>query len=1545
MFSFQISLLLTVSSLTSLLLAAHDYRHHTDGPINLEISDSGLKDENLDILEPEDFIDGYPVSQGAFWANMRVRKTIILFTYVMTFALQMAPLYVDAGQISAEDAKFVIAQGLYSSSSLYIALVAAVSFNQEGLIHSRAIIHLSVLTVLPIFLTISVFVATARGITPEWQYSTPLLVASKYLVFGLQTSGCLIAITTPRGPPLYFPQNTIYTSNTVPANNAVKSSVSGSNVASIFGSLFFSYITNVFMLGTSPVAIEISDLPILPADMRAAMNFIMLKKALNKATLRFPASPGLKLAFCLVQANWQVFLEIQILATIVVPIYYGPAFFIRKLLAHLEAHKEKEDLPLGLILALGLFFANALLAVVSSQLWSLASSTVRVRLIIQMNTLLYAKTLKRKDVVSSRSLDSTVLPNSGQGGFSSKSEVMTLMTTDVSRVSSLSRYMFSLTSSVFELLVGSYFLYSLLGISCFIGLGVVLMCLPVNHLAGKKLLVAQRQLMQARDERTSLTNEILGAIRMLKFMTWERSFESKLLKVREKELLHQMRSFSVEALWNSLGKAIPLVFALVSFWHFTVIRHEQLVPSIAFTAIVVFTEIQYAINQLPELLTSGLQSFVSLGRIEQYLGCAEVAPRPVDRSSNIIALRSAFVTWPQEQHNAIDSPPRFVLENITLDFPLGELSLICGKFGSGKTLLLLALLREADILSGDIISPLSPLDFVTSSDKSVPSEEWVVPRISAYVPQTAWLRNQSIKDNILFNLPFHADRYEKTLEACALLPDLAILEHGDESEIGEHGINLSGGQKARVSLARAVYSRASVLLLDDVLSAVDVHTAQHIYSNCLKGDLMRKRTVIMISHHVDLCGPGAKYVVSLDNGTVKYAGGWKSFYATLNVPHGLSENLGIEASLIDHTTDKKVTGSLQQELALDPPKGISVNQPKGLGEAERRATGHIHKDVWMTYFRACGATPFWVIFILALVLGAMGPVLENGWLKNWSASYSNDAPKGPIYYLGIYAIIIITDILIQTGRWFILYAGSIQASNILYGKLLNAVLFATIRFHDTVSRGRILNRFGKDFEAIDSQIAGDLGRSMIIFLSLAVTFATITIIGGPLFALVAVALGFISYKISRVYGQTARELRRLTSVTSSLLYAIYGETISGLDVIRAFGASTFFLLEMMRRVNTNMNPYYWSNGLNRWLSIRFAMFTGMFSGLVAVAVLLVPRVDASLAGFALTFASTLSLDLLYLVRRFVDVEQNLVAVERIKEYSEVPREGAEYISPRPPASWPSFGSISCQNLVVQYADGLPDVLRGLTFNIRAGEKIGVLGRTGSGKTTLALALFRFLEAKEGNVLIDGINIANIGLTDLRRGLTIIPQDPTIMSGTLHSALDVFEEYDDAEIFESLRRVHLLGSESDRSQERHDTDVFRNLDLHVSEFGKNFSTGERQLLCMARALLKRSKILVMDEATASVDNATDELITRTIREEFAESTIITIAHRLRTVANCDRVMVLDNGIIVEFDRPLSLLRDRSSKFYGFCQAAGKDEFDSLVRMIGNQEELGSELEYN
>ncbi|CEP08484.1 hypothetical protein [Parasitella parasitica] len=1449
----------------------------------------------------------------------------------------------------------------------------------------------------------------------SWIHMLPSLLA---LILG--TDLALTTATTSRGAPF------------VDDNGKQVASI---NVASIYSFLYFSWATPLINLAFKNKKLTDSDLPTLPPLFRGHNLFYL-----------FGATRGKSLLKRIYLTNKHAILVQVVLAIVTSLAYYVPAFFVNRLLTLIQDMNGVEDsvsVRRGFVIVASLGATILILGLLVGQLWYYASSSVQVRVKAMLNIEIYRKTLRRRDLAvdspkldddddDDKKKDSDDNDNESNKKDESKEKedvssstgtIVNLMSTDSNRISEFSVWWFSILAAPTELAVGIFFLYNLLGKSCFLGLIVMIIVLPLNHFNAKMFAKTQDRLMEARDKRVSLMNEVLQGIRQIKFFAWEKNWEKRVMESREVELHHLGITYLSEVLFTLLWQGSPILVTLISFYSFCKLEGKELTAPIAFTSITVFNELRFALNILPEVFIEWLQALISIRRIQTYLDEDEIEPPStedeIDPSGNhfpkniAIGFNDATIGWSkqnytdqpesdvqqQDSSSSSDTKTSFVLKDLNIEFPANELSLVSGATGSGKTLMMLGLLGEAIVLKGAAHCPRQAVadsvsnEFVVSKD--IDLKDWLLPYALAYVSQTAWLQNASIRDNILFGLPYIESRYRETLTACALDKDLEILEDGDQTEIGEKGITLSGGQKARVSLARAVYSRAQNVLMDDVLSAVDAHTAKHIYEKCLQGPLMKNRTRVLITHHVKLCVKGCGYIVHIDGGRASLVGSPSELRQSGQLASIFESEQEEVASEEDAQEEKAIESTLPAAAAAADADAATADKvqkkPRALVEEETRATGMVKVRLYKLYINMVGSPFFWMVMVI-LVIGSRGlDVTESWWIKQWSQSYETENNNGtsgngavfhqqtvipqskalyayrPLtaimetdtasvsimdkkddalnYYLGIYCLITLTNIFVSTARFAVLFWGVLGANKQLYAELLHRVFRAPLRFFDTTPIGRILNRFSKDFETIDSNIPNDLLNFVIqwvIIMSSMITVSTVL----PVFLVPLLAVALINVYLGAMFVSASRELKRMESVSRSPLFSNFTETIVGVATIRAFGATRQFLQEMLKHIDTNARPYYYQWLANRWVSTRFA-FSGAFINMVTGIIILlsVDQMDASLAGFCLSFVLMFTDEMFWGIRRYTSLEMSFNAVERVVEFMEMDQEAPAITELRPPAEWPTKGQIDVKDLEIKYAADLDPVLKGISFSVKPQEKIGVVGRTGSGKSTLALSFFRFVEASQGSIVIDNIDIKDLGTEDLRSNLTIIPQDPTLFSGSLRSNMDSFDQFSDEEIFTALRRVHLLPTEgqsttdtifSDSTVDGVNANVFKDLSTNVTEGGKNFSQGQRQLLCLARALLKRSRIVLMDEATASVDFETDKAIQKTITTEFADSTILCIAHRLHTVIEYDRILVLDQGQILEFDNPLTLITNPESSFYKMCRNSG--EFDSLVALAKAKHEL-------
>ena len=990
----------------------------------------------------------------------------------------------------------------------------------------------------------------------------------------------------------------------------------------------------------------------------------------------------------------------------------------------------------------------------------------------------------------------------------------------------------------------------------------------------------------------------------------------------------------------------------------------------------------------------------------------------VDEHGNkVIGFRDATFIWGGKNEVDADGNMAFRLMDLDVNFEIGKLNIIAGPTGSGKTSVLMALLGEMTLMEGRVYCPGGR----SREDVRVDPETGLADTV-AYAAQSPWLVNANIKDNILFAAPYDEQRYNNVIVACALERDLEILDEGDETLVGEKGISLSGGQKQRISLARALYSNSAHVLLDDCLSAVDSHTAKWIFHNCIRGPLMKDRTCILVTHNVQMCAPAADFVLVLENGRVSVQGPAEEVIASGKLGEEVKNKpVSAQASRVPSRVPSSV-GEESSETAIDgngadpAAKADNAKAKKKKNDKkkdamhEAKAEGSMKWPVLSLYLRAMGTWWFWVVTFLVFGIQQLSGVATNIWVREWANQYKVEsstqenqhalfahslglklqeatsgygsanaayatvagwaekansdtimsmvAPNVDVaYYLTVLAAIGVVGGAAAFMRDLWVFYGSLNASRKIHTNLMRSVCRAQFKFFDVTPLGQLMNRFSKDLEAVDQEIAPIAISVLFCALGIIITVVIISVIT-PLFLIAGVFITIIFWFVGSLYLNTSRDLKRLESVQRSPLFQQFGETLSGMTTIRAYGDERRFIRENLVKINTQSRPFIYLWACNRWLAFRCDMLGDLVAFFAGVFVILsLGKVDAGAVGISMSYAISFTENILWLVRLYAINEQNMNSVERIKEYLDVDQEAEEIVEKhRPAENWPAEGAVEFVDYTTRYRAELEPVLRNISFKIDPRQKVGIVGRTGAGKSSLALAIFRALEAETGKIMIDGVDIGPMGLQDLRQAITIVPQDPTLFMGTLRTNLDPFDMFTDEEIFTALRRVHLIGSDEPSAPPTPsaqsllpqtpiltvtDTaaggaatpttagtnkNIFLDLSSPVAESGNNLSQGQRQLLCLARAMLRRPTVLVMDEATASIDYATDSKIQETIRE--LTSTIITIAHRLATIVDYDRVLVLDKGRVMEYGHPYDLIRAEKGEFRSMCETSG--EYDTLLK---------------
>ncbi|KAJ3484887.1 hypothetical protein NLI96_g5332 [Meripilus lineatus] len=1136
-----------------------------------------------------------------------------------------------------------------------------------------------------------------------------------------------------------------------------------------------------------------------------------------------------------------------------------------------------------------------------------------------------------------------VLSNDGRG--SATGDIVNLMSVDATRLQDLCTYGFIAISGPFQITLAFISLYNILGWSAFVGVGVMVFSIPLNTTIARYMKRMQEKQMKNRDQRTRLMSELLANIKSIKLYAWENAFIRKILFVRNEQEMKMLKKIGIVTSLNmALWTGIPVLVAFSSFATAALTSSSPLTSDKIFPAISLFMLLQFPLAMFAQVTSNIIEAIVSVNRLSTFLAADELqedarsliqSKSKLEIGDEVLSISHGEFYWTKEAA----SP---TLEDINLNVKKGELVGVLGRVGAGKTSLLSAVVGEMIRTEGEV----------------------KVSGTVAYAPQAPWIMSATIRDNIIFSHEYDEVFYNLVLDACALRPDLALMPQGDMTEVGEKGeldlglcscivllkqfvgITLSGGQRARISLARAVYARADLVILDDVLAAVDSHVARHVFDQVIGpfGILATKARILVTNSiafvkHFD-------QVVYIRRGIILESGSYESLvsndqtelyklikgHGTLNSSSGVSTPFtgGGDSSTPASDTARSSSQSLTSEkldtvteklqrkrsfgkatLASLPSSRSSSGQTK-----EHSEQGRVKKDVYIQYVEAASKIGF-AIFLLATMIAQIVSVAANNTLRAWGEHNREEGSNAGVgkFLLGYGLFSLSSTVLGAFAAIVIWVFCSIRSAKKLHDSMLFAVMRAPMSFFEQTPTGRILNLFSRDVYVVDQILARVIQN---VVRTLCTTAMIIAVIGYsfPLFLVAVPPLAWFYIRVMVYYLATSRELKRLDAVSRSPIFAWFSESLNGLSTIRAFSQQPIFIANNQRRVDRNQMCYLPSISVNRWLAVRleFVGATIIFvAAILALVALCTTGVDAGLVGFVLSYALNTTGSLNWLVRSMSEVEQNVVSVERILHYVKLDSEAPAEIPDVVPESWPSSGEVEFRDFATRYRPELDLVLRDITLRVSHSEKIGVVGRTGSGKSSLLLSLFRIIEAASGAIYIDGVDISKVGLHDLRSAISIVPQSPDLFEGTIRENIDPTGAYQDADIWVALEHVHL---------KQYVDSLEGGLDAPVREGGSSLSAGQRQLLCFARALLRKSKILVLDEATSAVDLDTDRAIQEIIRgPQFADVTMFTIAHRLNTIMESDRVLVLDAGKVAEFDSPKNLLAKTDTSFYSLAAEAG------------------------
>ncbi|KAF9357890.1 Multidrug resistance-associated protein 1 [Mortierella sp. AD094] len=1340
------------------------------------------------------------------------------------------------------------------------------------------------------------------------------------------------------------------------------------NKANLFSRLTFQYLQPLFTAGYEKplTASDIADM--IPEKTKAKNAYDRLNHGWQKQVAEYQTSGTTPNLFLTVLRShgwsWLSIFTPRILAstlTFVLP------QLLNQMLSFIESNQTPFPKPvsLGVILAFGMFFVTILTSIFSAQ-YNQATIDASVESRTALITMVYRKSLKL---------------SSGSKKKFTTGEITNHMSVDAERFDISFASIPLLISTPYEICIAIWMIYLQISWSVFVGVAVILLVGPINGAISSVFYKLDDAKMKVTDDRVGLTSEVLSSMKVIKLYGWDDSFRERVNQYRRRELSNLRKSGVAYSFMSIMFQAVPLLVSLCSFAVYATYGGPDfgpgdMSPQRVFVSVSLFALLSNPLQNMSHVVQDLIGLKVAANRLQEFLLAEEISETatemieslPADPSAPLIEVKDGIFAWGpegpetetetgkkalkkkhvderEEDERALNSEELTsedeteveqdyspTLVNINLSVSRGDLTAIVGRVGQGKTSLLSAILGDMYRRHGTVK---------------------VYGRL-AYVPQQAWIVNATLRENITFGNKFDQVRYDYILMACGLLPDIAMLPAGDQTEIGERGINLSGGQKQRISLARAAYENADVYLLDDPLSAVDAHVDQHLWQHLIgPTGLLKDKTRVLVTHSIHHLEE-TDQIVMVKDGMIAENGAYNVLMEAKGSLYQLVTDFSVnrggarKQATNDETTEGNCTGDSVAEDENDGDVPTTKDDNNGeLIEDETVEEGSVSWSVYKIYAKAVSYR-YCAIVIFLYTLGQTVQIGTNVWLDYWTTVGGTEGHTVG-EFLGVYAALVIVFMILSIISCYSAMVIAAQRASIsLHERLLERVMRLPMSFFDTTPLGRTINRFSMDIYAVDESAPW---HAILFIISLVSIIGSVIIIGvtTPVFLVVLPILAIMYILIQSFYIRTSRQLKRIDAISRSPIYQQFSETLSGVATIRALRAHERFISENGAKTDAAANALYSSLVANRWLQVRLESVGAIVVlGAALAAVFSRNSLNTSSTGLALTYALSSTEMFTGLIRSFCGFENQLVAVERIDEFTRNKTEAPAVTDVKLPENWPQAGHVEFRNYSTRYREGLDLVIKNVSFEVQPTEKIGICGRTGAGKSSLTLALFRIIEAANshwakagdtgssndfcsrdvnrtrdlenvtaeesgGSIWIDGVDISTVGLKHLRQNLAIIPQDPILFQGTLRENLDPFGELQDADLWIALERAHL---------KKHISTLAGGLAFEVSQNGENFSVGQRSLICLARALLRKSKILVLDEATAAVDVETDELIQKTIREEFKDRTILTIAHRIKTIMDADKILVLEKGKVEEFESPRILLKKPDSMFYKLARQAGE-----------------------